>query len=140
MEMAVQFPPIPRRRMAPMTPPREYRLRSCVPLVRAAVFADLSPARASLIERYPDRARPGELDRLRSGVDRATRENSACKPTEDEVRLPPGYADQVRVLQAENTQLRAALEEARICVNACEKDHTDGLLKTMNRLLGREGG
>ena len=59
---------------------------------------------------------------------------------EDEVRLPPGYADQVRVLQAENTQLRAALEEARICVNACEKDHTDGLLKTMNRLLGREGG
>jgi hypothetical protein len=65
------FPPAPRRRMAPMTEPREYRLRRAVPLVTAAVFADLSLARASEIERDPTRAKPGELERLRAAVDRA---------------------------------------------------------------------
>lgn len=65
------FPPPQRRRMPPMTVPREYRLRRGVPLVKAAVFADLSLARASEIERHPDRARPGELELLRAAVDRA---------------------------------------------------------------------
>jgi len=69
--MKTQFPPIPRRRMPVMTAPREYRLRRGVPLVKAAVFADLSLSRASEIERHPERARPGELERLRNAVDQA---------------------------------------------------------------------
>jgi len=70
----IVFPPIPRRRMPPMTEPREYRLRRGVPLVNAAVLADFSLTRASEIERHPDRARPGELERLRAAVDRAAEE------------------------------------------------------------------
>lgn len=69
--MSVTFPPVARRRMPPMTAPRAYRLGVRVTLVRASVFADMSLARASEIERHPERARPGELERLRDAVDAA---------------------------------------------------------------------
>jgi hypothetical protein len=59
------------RRMPPLTKWRSYRLSRRIPLIRAAVFADLSLARASEIERFPERARAGELERLRAAVDRA---------------------------------------------------------------------
>ena len=55
--------------MPKLTPPREYRLRFGVPLVRAAVQSGISLCRASEIERHPERARPGELERLREAVD-----------------------------------------------------------------------
>jgi hypothetical protein len=60
--------------MPKMTEPRAHRLRLGIPLIKAAVYADLSLARASEIERFPDRARPGELEALREAVDRAARE------------------------------------------------------------------
>ena len=63
-----------------MTEPREHRLRHGVPLVKAAVFADLSLVRASEIERHPERPRPGELERLRQAVDEiAARERGGEK-------------------------------------------------------------
>ena len=64
------------RRLPPLTPAREYRLRRGVPLVTAAVHADIPPSRASEIERFPDRAQPGELARLRKGVDFAARQRA----------------------------------------------------------------
>jgi len=67
-----------RRALPPLTPPREYRLRRGVPLVTAAVHADLPPSRASEIERFPERARPGELERLRMGVDSAASQRVAA--------------------------------------------------------------
>jgi hypothetical protein len=45
-----------------------------VQLIKAAVIADLSLSRASEIERFPERARPGELERLRHAVDRAAKD------------------------------------------------------------------
>jgi hypothetical protein len=57
-----------------MTAAREYRLRRGVTLMRAAVWAGMSLFRASVIERFPERARPGETERLRAGVDRAATE------------------------------------------------------------------
>lgn len=67
----VKFPPIRRRKMIPMSEAREYRLRRGVPLHVAAAFADVSLNRASEVERHPERARPGELERLRNAVDDA---------------------------------------------------------------------
>jgi len=64
----------PRRRMPPLTKWRSYRLSRRVPLIKAAVLADTSLSRASEIERHPERARPGELERLKSAVDRAAAE------------------------------------------------------------------
>lgn len=60
-----------RRRLPRLTKAREYRLRRGVVLTMAAVYAGIPPTRASLIERFPERARPGELERLRAAVDRA---------------------------------------------------------------------
>jgi hypothetical protein len=65
------MPNNPRSRLSPLTEVRAYRLRFAVPLVQAAYHAGLSLSRASEIERFPDRARPGELKRLRGGVDAA---------------------------------------------------------------------
>jgi hypothetical protein len=66
-----------RKKFPPMTGPREYRLRRGVTLAEAAVFSRLSMFRASVIERDPTVARPGELERLRRGVDRAAMEQLA---------------------------------------------------------------
>lgn len=63
--------PSPKRKFYPASRPREFRLRRGVTLAEAARLAGLSLARASEIERYPDRARSGELERLRAAVDRA---------------------------------------------------------------------
>jgi hypothetical protein len=63
----------PRRRFYPATPPREYRLRKGITLSTAARLAGLSSARASIVERFPSEARPGELEALRGGVDRAAK-------------------------------------------------------------------
>ena len=49
---------------------RLYRLSSGVRLADAARAADLTLARASEIERFPERARPGELDSLRQAIAR----------------------------------------------------------------------
>jgi hypothetical protein len=64
----------PRRQMPPLTPHREYRLRRRVPLIVAAVHAQMSLSRASEIERFPNKARPGELERLRKAVDQAAKQ------------------------------------------------------------------
>jgi hypothetical protein len=70
----VKYPPIVRRTMPRLTEARAYRLRLGIPLVKAAVYADFSLSRASEIERFPARARPGELERLLEAVDRAASE------------------------------------------------------------------
>jgi hypothetical protein len=75
--MKTTLPLSNRWRMAPMTRQRAYRLRRGVPLIKASVCAELSLVRASDIERHPDRARPGELERLRAGVDMAVKEDRA---------------------------------------------------------------
>lgn len=63
--------PTPKRKFYPARPEREFRLRRGITLSEAARLAGLSLARASEIERFPDRARPGELERLRTAIDRA---------------------------------------------------------------------
>lgn len=69
--MPTTHPEIGRRRVVyPQTPARLYRLERNVRLIEAAVAAGLSIARASIIERDPSLARPGELDDLRRAVDR----------------------------------------------------------------------
>jgi len=66
--------PIPRRKFYATTAQREYRLRKAVTLSEAARTAGLSLYRASEVERFPDRARPGELERLRRAVDLVAKE------------------------------------------------------------------
>lgn len=53
------------------SPLRSERLSRRVALAEAARAAGMSLNRASIIERQPDVAKPGELDRLRAGVERA---------------------------------------------------------------------
>lgn len=62
---------IERRRMVGLTKPREYRLRRGVTLAEAAVLCEMTLSRASVIERYPQQARPGEIEQLREGVEAA---------------------------------------------------------------------
>ena len=59
----------PRRVFPILTEPRRYRLERGITLSLAAFEAGTSMARASEIERYPERARPGELEALRRAVD-----------------------------------------------------------------------
>ena len=73
MQNTAEFP---RRRMYPLTEPREYRLRAGVPLAHAAMRAGISLSRASYIERDPSLARDGELDALRAAVDEIASERS----------------------------------------------------------------
>jgi hypothetical protein len=40
-------------------------------LTHAAVYAGIAPSRVSEIERHPAKAKPGEIERLQEGVDRA---------------------------------------------------------------------
>jgi hypothetical protein len=65
-------------RMFPITPVREYRLRKGVTLLEASFRAGISLTRASEIERYPDRARPGEIERLKKAVDGSGASGSAA--------------------------------------------------------------
>lgn len=58
------------RRFFPSTKPREHRLRTGIRLVEAALTAGISLTRASQIEREPELARPGELERLRAAVEK----------------------------------------------------------------------
>jgi hypothetical protein len=66
-------------RLSPLTDQRAYRLRVGVTLLAASFYARLSLARASTLERFPGLAKPGELERLRAGVDRAVRELAAAR-------------------------------------------------------------
>jgi hypothetical protein len=59
----------PRRTFPILTEPRRYRLERGITLSLAAFEAGTSMARASEIERYPERARPGELEALRRAAD-----------------------------------------------------------------------
>jgi hypothetical protein len=61
----------PSRRTYPLTDAREYRLRRGVTLMAASFYSGISLARASYIERKPEKARPGEIERLHAAVDRA---------------------------------------------------------------------
>jgi hypothetical protein len=60
----------PRERLRPATELRVERLRAGVLLADAARVADMSMKRASIIERYPEQARPGEIERLRAALAR----------------------------------------------------------------------
>jgi len=59
-----------RERLRPATELRVERLRAGVLLADAARFADMSMKRASIIERYPEQARPGEIEKLRAALSR----------------------------------------------------------------------
>jgi transcriptional regulator with XRE-family HTH domain len=62
------------RKRAPLTPERFYRVKRGVTLTDAARLSGLSTYRISIIERSPEKGRPGELETLRAAVDRAARE------------------------------------------------------------------
>lgn len=51
------------------TGPRAYRRTRRVTLLEAALAAGLSVGRASFIERFPERARFGEVERLKAAID-----------------------------------------------------------------------
>lgn len=53
-----------------LTEERAYRLRAGLTLQEVSIAAGLTLSRASLAERHPDRAKPGELAALRAAVDR----------------------------------------------------------------------
>jgi hypothetical protein len=74
--MSTPFPDLPRRQFYPQTKVRAYRLGKGVLLSESARQAQppLTLVRASEIERFPEKARPGELERLLAGVDRAAAE------------------------------------------------------------------
>jgi hypothetical protein len=69
--------------MTPASKWRTYRLEKGVLLSVAAMLAGLSLARASEIERFPERARPGELERLQKGVDRALAGSPCRRSSQD---------------------------------------------------------
>ena len=52
------------RPLQPTSPLRLHRVANRVRLHDLAHYARCSPARISEIERFPERARPGEIDRL----------------------------------------------------------------------------
>ena len=58
-----------RSRVAPPSEIRLYRLGRRVTLNEACVFAGISLARASQIERFPEEAAPEEIEQLRAGID-----------------------------------------------------------------------
>jgi hypothetical protein len=63
-------PPKRLREFALLTDERAYRLRAGLTLQEVSTAAGLTLFRASLAERRPDRAKPGELSALRAAVDR----------------------------------------------------------------------
>jgi hypothetical protein len=62
-----------RARLSPATPLRLDRLKVGIPLYDLAREAGLSLSRASLAERFPENARPGEIERLRAALERVAR-------------------------------------------------------------------
>ena len=71
----MSYPAAVRLRAFPkLTAERAFRLGLGVTLEEAARRAAITLTRASLIERDPGSARPGELERLRKGVEAASRE------------------------------------------------------------------
>lgn len=58
----------------PLSEVRAYRLTNRVRLIDLAVYSGISMTRASEIERFPERARTGELALLRATVDRIVEE------------------------------------------------------------------
>jgi hypothetical protein len=60
-----------------LTALRQHRLERGITLIRAAVAADLPLTRASLVERNPENARPGEVERLRAAVNSLARREVA---------------------------------------------------------------
>jgi ribosomal protein L13E len=71
MKEQSQAQPLRIPRVIPASPPRLARLGRGVALSEAARAAGLTLSRASIIERHPDLAKPGEIDRLLEGVERA---------------------------------------------------------------------
>lgn len=57
------------RKFSPASPVRIVRLQAGITLQDAASEAGLTLHRASTLERYPERARGGELDRLRKSIE-----------------------------------------------------------------------
>lgn len=55
--------------LQPASELRIYRLQRGVRLVEAALRAGISVARASTVERLPESARRGEIERLRQAID-----------------------------------------------------------------------
>lgn len=68
------------RTIQPATRYRLYRLKRGVTLSEAARLAGFSLYVASVIERDPSRALPGQLERLREAVDRAAAEMAEASP------------------------------------------------------------
>lgn len=65
----------------PLSDIRAYRLRSGVRLIDLAVYSGISMTRASEIERFPERARAGEIEILRQTVDRIVAERERLAST-----------------------------------------------------------
>lgn len=59
-----------RSRLQPVTEMRVERLRAGVPLYDLARAAGLSLSRASIAERFPEKAHPGEIEKLRAALSR----------------------------------------------------------------------
>ena len=62
-----------RRRLAPASPLRLFRLERGVPLTTVTVMVDTPPSRLSQLERDLSRARPGEIERLQKAIDEIAR-------------------------------------------------------------------
>jgi hypothetical protein len=77
-EMTVMVKSLPK-----LTEARRYRLERGIPLMAAAMFSGMSLSRASLIERQPGLAKPGEIRRLRDGVDQAYASQTTGEADED---------------------------------------------------------
>jgi hypothetical protein len=67
-----------RRHLAPLTDVRAYRLRYGLSLFEVAHESGLTTFRASIIERDPARARPGEIDAHHTAVDRLSAKREAA--------------------------------------------------------------
>jgi hypothetical protein len=52
-----------------LTEVRAYRLERGVTLAEASHYSGISLVRASTLERFPEKARPGELEKLKEATD-----------------------------------------------------------------------
>lgn len=70
-----------RARLQPATELRVERLRAGIALYDLARTAGLSLGRASIAERFPERAHPGEIEKLRAALPVAATERAAGGPS-----------------------------------------------------------
>ena len=52
-----------------LTEVRAYRLERGVTLAQVSHYSEISLVRASTLERFPEKARPGELEKLKEAAD-----------------------------------------------------------------------